>query len=193
MSLPRCHLAIDLETLATTPDATILSIGAVAICAETGAKRKFYSVVSIDSQTESFRSASTAKWWSEQSGAAREVLDLATGGNAPSISDVLDQLTVWVGELGQTHTVYPWGNGATFDITILEYAYHKYGGSAPWNFRNVRDMRTLYDITLRFGINARDNIERVGTHHNALDDAQFQAAIVVESLKQLDEYAERCK
>ena len=58
----------------------------------------------------------------------------------------------------------------------------------PWNFRHVRDMRTLRDICLRLGLEPaiKASVQRVGVHHNALDDAEYQANIVIESLRQLD-------
>ena len=187
---PRCHLVIDLETLATTPNAKILSIGAVAVCAETGSEVKFYAVTSTHSQHDSHVSHSTAQWWGQQSGEARQVLDLAESAEAKTIDQVLAEFTDWVGELGKTHTVYPWGNGATFDVSILEYAFHKYGGAAPWNFRNTRDMRTLRDVCLMLGLEPKikEQVQRVGTHHNALDDAQYQARIVTTSLKALEDF-----
>jgi hypothetical protein len=66
-----------------------------------------------------------------------------------------------------------WGNGATADITWIEYALAmgSVGLGAPWHFTNIRDMRTIIDAA---DLDLRD-IPPVGTAHNALDDAIFQA------------------
>lgn len=189
MSKPKAQVAIDLETLGTKADSVILSIGAVAICEQTGDRRKFYGACSVASQPERTQSPSTLAWWSQQSAAAREAFDFAHGPDCPSLTDTLQRLTAWIGQIGETHDVYVWGNGANFDLAMLEHAYKGLSDFVPWNFRHTRDMRTLYDITLRFGLDIRGNVARVGTHHNALDDAEFQANVIIESLRQIEQLA----
>lgn len=187
MSKPRAQVAIDLETLSTSPAAVMLSIGAVAVCESTGTRLQFYAATSVDSQPGRKTDASTLIWWDKQSTEARKALDYAHSEDCPPLSQALDQLTDWLGKLGETHDVYVWGNGADFDIGILSHAYKEISNFVPWDFRKVRDMRTLYDLTLRFGLTI--SVPRVGTHHNALDDAQFQADVIMESLRQLEAIA----
>jgi len=191
MPNPRCHVAIDLETLGTSPDSVILAIGAVAICAETGEKVSFYSICNANAQPGRTVSRSTLDWWSQQSAEARVAFDLAHKQEAPLLANVLVELTDWLGALGKTHDVYPWGNGANFDIAMLEHAYKQISDFVPWNFRKVRDMRTLYDITSIFqlGDAIHTAVQREGVHHNALDDADYQARIVVESMRLLQNIA----
>lgn len=190
MSNPRCQVSIDLETLGTSADSVILSIGAVAVCAETGASVGFYAPCSIASQANRTISQSTLRWWEGQSAEAREALDYARSDECPPIEAALQDLTTWLGELGKTHDVYPWGNGSDFDIAMLNHAFKQISDFVPWNFRSSRDMRTLYDITLRFGMDIKGNTPKVGVAHNALDDAQFQANVIMESLRQIDLAAE---
>ena len=187
MSKPRAQVAIDLETLSTSPAAVMLSIGAVAVCESTGTRLQFYAATSVDSQPGRKTDASTLIWWDKQSTEARKAFDYAHSEDCPPLSQALDQLTDWLGKLGETHDVYVWGNGADFDIGILNHAYKEISNFVPWDFRKVRDMRTLYDLTLRFGLTI--SVPRVGTHHNALDDAQFQADVIMESLRQLEAIA----
>lgn len=187
MNKPKAHVAIDLETLSTSPAAVMLSIGAVAVCESTGTRLQFYAATSVDSQPGRKTDASTLIWWDKQSTEARKAFDYAHSEDCPPLSQALDQLTDWLGKLGETHDVYVWGNGADFDIGILSHAYKEISNFVPWDFRKVRDMRTLYDLTLRFGLTI--SVPRVGTHHNALDDAQFQADVVMESLRQLEAIA----
>ena len=183
MTRPRAQVALDLETLGTSPDSTILAIGAVAVCEETGQRRKFYSICNANAQPGRTVSQSTLDWWSKQSDAARMAFDEAHKQEAPILSGVLEQLTHWIGELGLTHDVFVYGNGANFDVAMLEHAYKQISDFVPWNYKNVRDMRTLRDICLRLQLPIE--VERNGTHHNALDDAEFQANVIMESLRQI--------
>lgn len=185
MTRPRAQVALDLETLGTSPDSVILAIGAVAVCEGAGHRRKFYSICNVNAQPGRTISQSTLNWWSGQSDAARVAFDEAHKQEAPMLATVLEQLTHWIGELGLTHDVYVWGNGASFDVAMLEHAYKQSSDFVPWDFRKTRDMRTLYDITLRLGMDIKGNTTRVGTHHNALDDAEFQANVIMESLRQI--------
>lgn len=191
MPNPRCHVAIDLETLGTSPDSVILAIGAVAICAETGEKAHFYSICNANAQPGRTVNRSTLNWWSQQSAEARAAFDLAHEQEAPLLTDVLADLTAWLGDLGKTHDVFPWGNGAAFDIAMLEHAYKQISDFVPWNFRKSRDMRTLRDVCLLLGLEPqiKQSAQRNGVHHNALDDADYQARIVIESMRLLQHTA----
>lgn len=182
---PNLHVSIDLETLSTSPAAVILSIGAIAFCEDTGRTAHFATVVSFDSQDDRQIDASTLEWWQGQSAEARIVLDLAREPDTPTLRQALDLFTDWIGTFGATHDVHVWGNGSDFDVAILAHAYKSFTPFVPWNFRKARDMRTLYDITARFGLNIKAYTPRVGTHHNALDDAQYQANLIHESLRQI--------
>lgn len=182
---PNLHVSIDLETLSTSPAAVILSIGAVAFCEDTGRTASFATVVSVDSQDDRQIDASTLRWWEQQSAEARIVLDLAKEADAPPLRHALDLFTDWIGSFGATHDVHVWGNGSDFDVAILAHAYKSFSPFVPWHFKKARDMRTLYDVTSRFGLDIRSYTPRVGTHHNALDDAQYQANIIHESLRQI--------
>lgn len=190
MPNPKAHIAIDLETLSTSPAAVILSIGAVAMAEGGDTLADFYSICSIASQHDRQIDKSTLEWWDKQSPEARNALTQANEPNSPTLDSVLDELTRWLGNLGESYDVHVWGNGSDFDIAILNHAYKQRSPFVPWNFRKVRDMRTLYDLTLRFGLDIKGTAPRVGIHHNAKDDAQFQAQVIVESLRQLQALAD---
>lgn len=190
MPNPKAHIAIDLETLSTSPDAVVLAIGAAAIAEGGELLADFYSVCSLASQRNRRIDEPTLDWWERQSVEARAVLNHANDPSSPSLSSALKELTHWIGDLGEDYELFIWGNGAAFDVAILEHAYKQSSPFVPWNFRNVRDMRTLYDLTLRFGLDIKDKAPRVGIHHNAKDDARFQALVIIESLRQLQTLAD---
>jgi exodeoxyribonuclease VIII len=107
--------------------------------------------------------ASTVMWWMKQSDAARKTF------NEPgcTLIDALFQFSEWV----TTETSDPeiWGNGATFDNVILSNAYEALGLERPWKYwadRCYRTMKAKYPQIV---------VEKIGTAHNALDDAKSQA------------------
>lgn len=75
----------------------------------------------------------------------------------------------------------PYGNGASFDLSILKAAYDAVGLKAPWKFWDERCYRTIKNDYSQI-----EPDERAGTHHNALDDAKFQALHAIKIRKTLE-------
>jgi hypothetical protein len=186
--MKRHQVAIDLETLGKKADSILLAIGAVAICELTGERHRFYCGTRVSSQPERTKVQSTIDWWGKQSPAAREAFDFAFTDDCPTLTEALGGLADWVKALRATGEVFVWGNGANFDLAMLEHAFQGLADFVPWDFRNTRDMRTLYDLTKRLGLQVR--VDRVGTHHHALDDADYQAQLVLASLRLLPKPSE---
>lgn len=170
-------ISIDLETLSTRHDAAILSIGAATFDRSTGEiGEQMYAEVEInEAMAHGHVSGSTLEWWMQQSDKARALFappqaKRLLGGSCGA----LDQLALLV-------VKYPgarvWGNGATFDITILEHAFTKTGLAIPWKFYDVRDMRTIVDAAAALGFVKR-SIPFQGVEHNAIDDAIHQARVI---------------
>jgi exodeoxyribonuclease VIII len=168
------HVMVDLETMGNGGNAPIIAIGAVKFDI-TGTKgAPFYANVDLQSCMDVGMEcdASTIMWWLEQSGDARERLKFPV---PDDVSTVLRAFSAWFGD-----SEYLWGNGAAFDNVILNNAYRKVGQEPPWNFWNDRCYRTLKS---QF---AAVPMERVGTHHNAVDDAQSQAEHLIAMCKHYD-------
>ena len=77
-----------------------------------------------------------------------------------------------------------WSQGANFDICILDHMFRHVGLTSPWKYNAVRDTRTLYDYIPENAWPVRQ-----GTHHNALDDAKYQAECVIVAMKHLNRLA----
>lgn len=166
-------ISIDLETLKARYDAAILSIGAAVIDLDTGKLgANFYREITLDSAMKAGSvSADTLEWWIGQSDKAKRVF---TGqGKKTPLSVALDELRTFIMKHPKA-TV--WGNGSSFDISILEYAYDHgcVGLKEPWSYWDIRDMRTIVDVA---NIDKKDFPTR-GVHHNALDDAIYQAEVI---------------
>lgn len=167
------HCMIDIETMGKRPNAPVLSIGAVKFDPDTGTLgEQFYAAISpVDALRHGTPDGDTLKWWMEQADEARR----AAVGGTRLLRDALQDLSSFY---SNWNSVTVWGNGPSFDMTILEYAYHRAAGSlAPWRFWNVACCRT---IALAAGRRPPRIDGSKGTYHNALDDAIHQAGWVSE-------------
>lgn len=174
------HLMVDMETMGNSPDAPIVSIGAVFFDPSTGnTGAEFYRVVSLESSM-SFGmkpDASTIQWWLKQSSEARSAIlvDEAMG-----LRETLELLADFIAEnaTNGSHTVQLWGNGCSFDNVILRRAYALTETPFAVPFWNDMDVRTMVELGKSVGINPRFDIPFEGDMHNALSDARHQVKYV---------------
>lgn len=168
------NVMIDIETFDLKPTAVVLSIGAVQFNPFTDELgEEFYHRFNIDAQINEGRtvSGSTIRWWLRQDdGARREILK----DPEPLVLGLLNFKT-WLPK-----DVVIWSHGS-FDINVLE---HCFSYNNPWHYRNVRDARTLLTTLSDLEIEVKQP-DDVGTKHNALDDAVFQARSVQNIYKAL--------
>jgi exodeoxyribonuclease VIII len=160
------NVMLDLETMGVTANAAIIAIGAVGFNLKTGELGpEFYQKISLTSSMENggVVDASTILWWMAQSQEAKKVFD----GRVVSINQALYEFSIWMNQFGPDCHV--WGNGASFDNTILTENFRRCGIDRPWKFTKDRCYRTVKSMFSSI------HIKRLGTHHNALDDAKSQA------------------
>jgi hypothetical protein len=161
-------IMIDLETLNTTPDSTILTIGAVKFDPfgkelQDPKMDSFYVKVDLDScdRIGLTTNDDTIAWWANQSKEAQAAA-FDPDGRIP-IEDAFAQLYKFCWGAKRV-----WANGSCFDIIICEHVFRKIGRAIPWSFWEVRDVRTAFDL----GINPH---RPPVTAHHALEDAWNQA------------------
>lgn len=165
-------LMIDLETLGQTPNTPVISLGACFFDIKTGQiGNTFYMVMDVSEQIERGRKpdGSTLKWWMQQTDAAKKVFSE----HAKPVDVVLGTFQQWYKQNNSKAKV--WGNGSTFDISILEDMYRMYKIKCPWLFYNIMDLRTFK----RFN-GKGEKVMKSGVNHNALDDALSQAKYVIQ-------------
>ena len=171
-------LMIDFETLGTGPNTMVISLGACFFDLETGQLGPtFYMAFDIEDQQKKGRifTPATLKWWMSQSGAAKKVFHE----QAKPTLEVLQTFSKWVLGQNSVSKIKPWGNGATFDISIIESLFEQFDVKCPWLYYNVMDMRTF-----RRFIAADAKVDKsTGVAHNALDDSKMQAAYCIEHYK----------
>lgn len=169
------HIMIDLETLGTTADAVILSIGAVRFDLDSGTvayphgQQGFYQVLDIDDQLQKHQrriSASTLAWWMTQPREAQAVF--TDEWPKAGLYGAMSNLGTWISQ-GAAPLV--WSNGADFDLPMLVHAYTQADLPLPWAAYAGRCYRTYKNLPGARGV----KVLRQGQHHNALDDAVYQA------------------
>lgn len=160
---------VDLETFGTAANSVIASIGAVKF----GGGQilsEFYRRIDISTCVDfgmTFDSA-TVMWWLQQSETARQEICLP----GEDVQGVLDFFSQWIAD----EDAEVWGNGAGFDNALLHEAFRLCALPLPWKFYNDRCYRTVKNLYPEI------LIERIGTHHNALDDAKSQAIHLMKML-----------
>jgi exodeoxyribonuclease VIII len=167
---------IDIETLDTAPDATILSIAAVAFDTYGNIAGKLHGYTEDCPSGNATKSMDTALWWMAQDEEARK---LQAEAERNPLTHVLNELSVFF-ESFNGQDVNVWGNGAAFDNVILRRAYERNGLKAPWEYWQDRCYRTL--SALFPDVKAP---EFTGVKHDALADATNQAKHLWEILKKV--------
>ena len=150
---------IDLETLATNPNAVVLTIGAVKFNPFTDEiTDKLHLKLDVDSQVEKGRTVcdDTLAWWGRQD---KEVRETAFTTNRIDVSKALNSLNEW-----SKDTIRVWCQGPSFDFPILDSLYKQYDINKPWDWWFQRDARTVTslvneDLKEKIQFNAHDAVE----------------------------------
>jgi hypothetical protein len=176
-------IMIDLETLDTSPNCVILTIGAVRFDPKgMGIVEKLELRPTIEDQTEIHNriiNEDTLRWWSMQSTAA---LEEALGDRGrESFKSCMETLYKFCWNRRAI-----WSNGASFDVVACESGFRQtlteYPNAIPWPYYTVRDTRTLYEIA---GVSLKDKKYGSKTTHKAVEDAEHQAIVVQDAYKKL--------
>lgn len=173
---------IDIETLSTLPNAIILTIGAIKFnryekLKEFDDYETFYIRIDIDScKKVGLKSDSdTIKWWKDQNKDVR--YETIQNPDRKSIEEALNGLSKFV-----ENSQYIWSQGS-FDSVILENAYRACGIEIPWKFWNIRDSRTLFDVTK---VDLKMIEYKKDSTHNALIDCYRQLIATANAFQKLN-------
>lgn len=174
-------IMIDIESLDTTPNCVILTIGVVRFDPKgVGVIEKLELRPTVEDQTEIYNRTindDTIRWWSEQSPAALE--EAMGDNNRMPLKDCMEVLYKFCWNRRAV-----WSHGAPFDVVVMESAMRQTltdrPNPIPWPFYTVRDTRTLFEIT---GVKLKDGGHV--TSHKAVEDAERQAIVVQQAYKKL--------
>lgn len=166
---------VDLETLDVKSTATVLTLGAVRFDPYSDTPmRELYLRVDIDSQDKLGCTVddNTLDWWKKQDVSVME--EAFNPRDRIPIHEVINQFHA----LAWNCDAF-WSHGATFDLMILQNLYDRLGRAYPWQYWQMRDTRTLFDI-------GYDPEMPQDQKHNALEDAKRQAVGVRNIYKKLN-------
>ncbi|HHK9983673.1 TPA: 3'-5' exoribonuclease [Klebsiella quasipneumoniae subsp. similipneumoniae] len=174
------HVMVDLETMGKKHNAPIVAIGAVVFDPATGSiGESFYKVVCLESSVNwgAVIDPSTVIWWLKQSSEARSAI---VNDDAIPLQDALLQFREFVSDnvTGGSKKAQVWGNGASFDNSILRSSYDCIAEDYPWEYWNDRDVRTMVELGQAISFDPKTTIPFEGSRHNALADAIHQARYV---------------
>lgn len=174
------HVMVDLETMGKKHNAPIVAIGAVVFDPATGSiGESFYKVVCLESSVNwgAVIDPSTVIWWLRQSSEARSAI---VNDDAIPLQDALLQFREFVSDnvAGGSKKAQVWGNGASFDNSILRSSYDCIAEDYPWEYWNDRDVRTMVKLGQAISFDPKTTIPFEGSRHNALADAIHQARYV---------------
>ena len=174
------HVMLDLETVSTEPNASIIQIGACLVKDTTNNYKQKISLSSIESHNAKAQSENqfdisyeSLHWWSKQD----TVLRAEVFSGTKNISDVLQEFGEWLTQLAHSSNkkVMLWSNGADFDCVIIQKAFHNTMNNYPISYKNHRCYRTMIaSMPAVLKAYAPANIRP----HDALADAIYQARVL---------------
>lgn len=170
------NIMIDIETLSTHTNASIIQIAAVEFNKYNGKTGKECCIKICPNEwclNQRHVDGNTIKWWMEQDKEVVETIFNNTD-NTVTLKDGLIILENFVKECDNVENdeeaVIVWGNGSTMDITILQSAYEYFNMNTPWKYWAVNDVRTIVSLNP----DIKENCPFEGTKHNPIDDCKHQ-------------------
>ncbi|NJN63731.1 MAG: 3'-5' exoribonuclease [Acidobacteria bacterium] len=176
------HIAIDLETLSTRPNAAVVSIG-WAVFDKAGITAQCAYILRDWDFYRRHVDANTVAWWMRQSDEARA---FSFQSEKPVGSDRVVVMTVTAldllcQEIMEHEVEYVWSSPSSFDLPILSSLYADSYIKCPWNRRQERDGRTLRALAAQT-IGDAAKIESEVEHH-PMHDAIALAKSVIQNAR----------
>ena len=183
------NVMIDLETLSTNKNAAIMEIGAVEFNKFTGKTGETFNII-IEPydwcRNDRHVDGETIQWWFKQSQEARKrFIKPPDDIYVTDLNEALWKLRYWIQDcdtVDDDKNVVVWGNGASFDIAILENAYDYFHIEIPWKFWSVNDVRTIVDLNPSVKENCKFD---KGIRHSAVSDCMYEIKYLTETIKTL--------
>ena len=157
-------MMVDLETMAVSPNAVVLTLGAVHFNPYgNGYSDKLYLRFDLDDQDKLGREIdpNTLDWWAKQDPKVME--EAFSPDDRIPLVDAMEQFH----KFAWGCTAF-WAHGSLFDIAILENIYRQLVRTPPWQYWQIRDTRTLFDL-------GWDPDMPQASKHDALQDAIRQS------------------
>lgn len=164
---------IDIETLAKSERAVVLSIGAIAFDAEKFGEDietlpSFYTALAFEDQKDRDIDLGTVRWWMNQAADAQHAAFTTDRDERKSTRTGLLDFGRFVMYNGGS-TVNVWAKSPSFDLNILATLFADFDQFPPWKYSQERDVRTIIDVA------GTPNLPGL---HEPLDDCAIQISMV---------------
>ena len=159
---------VDIETLGTKVDSTIIQISAVSFDIKDGRILETFNEIADISKNENELkvTGSTLQWWSNTN---KELLAELLNCGQFSSEDVLRHFHAWLkNEVDSVKYAYLWGNGILFDNNMIRHQFENLGLDYPIFFRNDRDVRTILELAAH----------KLGKHEKELREEIYDKELV---------------
>ena len=164
------NIMLDLETMGTSSNSAVLTIGAVEFDKDLGITNRFYEIIDLQSCIDrGFEiTADSFYWWLRQSKESKDSL------TEKKNIDIKDALINFQSFIGKNENIQIWGNGSDFDNVILRNAFKRFKINNPWSYYANRCFRTL-----KYSFPSLE-IKKAEVKHKSIDDAEYQAKYLIE-------------
>ena len=194
------HIMLDLETLATTMDAAVTEVGAIAFRFDKNKingyeiLKTFYSGISLDSNIQHRRkiSKSTLSWWLRSDLSVQQLRNnLNTSENTLEffVDSFKNNFIKRIIKKENPSNIFLWAHEG-FDIAVIKYIYESFGLEMPiphYNFRGLRSVTSLanlndeeYNVLKETFFKKKDLQE-----HSSLGDCAWQIEFLYKCLKKI--------
>ena len=178
MKLDR-DIMIDIETLATSPNATVLTIAGIRFNYIKDYREidspydldYFYCRVDTESQESREIHDDTVAWWANQSEDVK--IEAFSPMDRLSLNDAMTAFNYWASGADRY-----WANGAAFDFPILESCNRSLNLTSPWRYWQAMDARTIFKMV-------PDHYQPKQMLHHALYDCLTQIKRLNDCLQKL--------
>lgn len=178
-------IMVDIETLSTKNNASIIEIAAVPFDKRNCiiSDNTFNIKIKPSEWTKNERDVDgdTLLWWMKQD---KELIEPYYNKDIYTLKDALIHFQYFIINHININKINEndlriWGNGSVFDISILNDAFDYCNINKPWKYWQISDVRTIVDLCPSI----KENTKFEGHKHSALDDCIHQIHYLINTFK----------
>lgn len=180
---------VDIETLGTKSDSTIIQISAIAFDIKTGDHISSFNKISDITKNKDYEmnvTGGTLVWWLNTN---KELLTELLNKGEGSSTVLLEDFSKWLDGLSSLD-IHLWGNGILFDNKMIQHQFEILGLDYPIKYTNDRDVRTIVDLACaKLGLTRKELREKYYDQdlllHDAFNDVRNQINLVTNCYNEL--------